>query len=99
MTKSEEVQRCEADGIKPRAYLCNIADKTKNAMYFDIGQACVQELGLHCAEVLAFDIQFQLDRTAFMEQKKVIDKINETHLDMLFPDFTTHFHIPWSPAM
>ena len=99
LTESDEVRECEKVGRKPRVYLCAIADKTKNAMYFEIGEACVKQLDLHCDEVSSFDIQFQLDRTAFMEQKKVIDQITETHLDMLFPDFRVHLNIPWSPSM
>jgi len=99
LAKTETVNKSESNGTKPRVYLCAIVEKTKNAMYFEIGKSCVQELKLLAAEVSSFDIQFQLDRTTFMEQKKVIDQLTDLHLDMLFPNFNQNFHIPWSPFM
>jgi len=82
---------------KPRVYLCPISDKTKNSVYIDIGRTCVSELQLKDHETSAFDIQFQLDRTAFMEMKAVIDRLEDVHLKMLFPDFNIDYRIPWSP--
>ena len=96
LTKTETAQQSVG---KPRVYWCEITDKTKNAIYIHLGAFCVRDLNLKADDALLFDIQFQLDRTAFMEQKDVIDRLNDSHLQMLFPDFSDPLNIPWSPMM
>lgn len=96
ITKSEESRKADYNS-KIRVYFCPVSDKTKNSVYLDIGRTCVSELDLKDTDVIQFDIQFQLDRTAFIEQKKVIDLLSAKHLDMLFPDLEIRCNIPWSP--
>lgn len=96
LSKSEGLQSTSGDE-KPKVYLCSVLDKTKNCIYIHVGQACVKELNLKENDVGLFDIQFQLDRTAFIEMKAVIDRLESFHLDMLFPDFSIDYHIPWNP--
>lgn len=96
LTKSEESRRLD-NSTKIRVYFCPISDKTKNSVYLDLGRTSVAELDLKDGDVMQFDIQFQLDRTAFIEQKKVIDQLEERHLNMLFPDLAINCNIPWSP--
>jgi hypothetical protein len=97
LTKTEHARAAAESNSKPRVYLCPISDKTKNSVYIDIGRTCVTELELKDSEFSSFDIQFQLDRTAFMEMKAVIDKLNDFHLSMLFPNFNMEYRIPWTP--
>ncbi|CAL8138318.1 unnamed protein product [Orchesella dallaii] len=96
LAKSEDSRTTESDK-KIKVYFCPISDKTKNCVYLDLGKTCVSHLDLKEDDVVQFDIQFQLDRTAFIEQKKVIDQLEEKHLAMLFPDLAINCNIPWNP--
>lgn len=97
LTKSEESRKRDSKSSKIRVYFCPLSDKSKNSVFLDLGKTCVSELQLKDGDVIQFDIQFQLDRTAFIEQKKIIDQLEERHLNMLFPDLEINCNIPWSP--
>lgn len=98
LTKTQEVRKKDEDeDKKPRVYLCQVVEKAKNAVHINLGPICVSQLELKTGEKCSFDIQFQLDRSLFTEQKKIIDRLSDFHLDMLFPDFESNCSIPWTP--
>ena len=97
ISKDEKIRAAEEGGFKPKVYLCKVMEKTKNVMYFELGNAICDDLELVSNGVGLFQVQFQLDRTSFIQQKQVIDLMKPIHLDLLFPDFTQELQIPWNP--
>ncbi|KAK7082158.1 hypothetical protein SK128_003180 [Halocaridina rubra] len=71
-----------------------IEDKTKKEIYLRFSEQAVNALRLNDDEEVTVEVQFQLNRLPLCEMHTALDRL--PNLDMIFPDISFEFAIPWN---
>jgi len=85
-TRSEVLTAADTD--RPRVYEAEILSgvKQKDVVYISLHETSVEELGLSDGKTADVEIQFQLNRSNFVQMHEAVDAIRTSNnLHLLFP--------------